>query len=293
MISLFLVAAAVLATESAAAEAPAGGDGSCGPRDLAAARTRFDRLYRAQSYAEAFDDLRKLKERCWGSLAVEERGRIASDLGLAAFRNGKPDLCLKMLDDAPAELPANSKVAKSISFNPGLCAPPPVTSMSVGTTRPSQVAGLCAKREKVVRIVPKKFEDLPERPGHATFAKSDIDGTETKLMLDARAELNGDGVAEMIFEAPDEIARDARFLSWFVDCGNGNFYELLSEYAADYEIDQKEENGWRLLQLYNRPSPDSPSSTKVSQTTYRFNGSIYVSVRSQKIKRRTFSISPN
>jgi len=45
--------------------------------------------------------------------------------------------------------------------------------------------------------------------------------------------------------------------------------------------------------LYNRPSPESPSSSKVSRTTYRFNGSIYVSVRSQKINSRASSSSPD
>ena len=119
----------------------------------------------------------------------------------------------------------------------------------------------------------------------------------------ARAEALCHGGVLLVFDGarnlrgyllPNRLRRRAH---WVVFKGYGNRGKrdlfIGHQNAADYEIDQKEENGWRLLQLYNRPSPDSPSSTKVSQTTYRFNGSIYVSVRSQKIKRRTFSISPN
>ena len=64
------------------------GEDACGKTDLAAARARFDYLYRAKKYAAAFDDLQRTKERCWAGLGSEERGRLVSNLALAAFRSG-------------------------------------------------------------------------------------------------------------------------------------------------------------------------------------------------------------
>ena len=262
----------------------ASGDDACQKKALAAARARFDDLYRATKYQEAFDDLAKTKDLCWASLGTEDRGRFVSDLALAAYRAGKPDVCLQMLAAAPADLAADSKVAKSIAFNRELCASKPATIALSPAASP--VAQLCSQKDKVVRIVPKKFEDPPEEPGHETFAKLGADGRESKLMLEARADLNGDGVAELIFDNPDAVARDARFLSWFLDCRNGTFYELLTDYAADYEIDKAVANGWKLLQLYNNMSPEKPSFTIVSKTTYRFDGSRYVLMKSRKVKHR-------
>lgn len=263
-------------------------DDACGREKLAAARGRFDGLYRAKKYSEAFDDLSKTKDHCWASLGAEDRGRVASDLALAAYRAGKPDVCLKVLAEAPADLPADSKVAKGIAFNRELCAGKATTPAPVPAPATSQVTGLCAQKDRVVRIVRKKFEDPPEEPGHETFAKLDAEGRESKLTLEARPDLNGDGTAELVFDNPEAVARDARFLSWFVDCGNGNFYELFTDYAADYEIGQTATGGWKAIYYFNNISPEKPSYTIVGKDTYRFDGSHYSVVKSEKVKRRIF-----
>ena len=264
---------------------PAAGDDACSAKALAAARARFDGLYRAKRYPEAFDELQKTKDRCWSSLGNEDRGRLASDLGLAAFRAGKPDECLKILASAPTDLTADSKVAKSIAFNRDLCSDRSPTPATTATATP-QVTGLCGQKDKLVRIERKK-SDKPD--ADVTYLLWDSGSTTPEeLNLSESVDLNGDGIAELVFSAPTQVAPDARYLRWYVDCGSGFFYELFSEYAADYEVDKITANGWQLVQFYNNMSPDRPSSTIVSKTTYRFDGSGYVAVKSKKIKRRIF-----
>lgn len=103
--------------------------------------------------------------------------------------------------------------------------------------------------------------------------------------LDRRVDLNGDGNPEWVFAAPGAAARDARYLLWFTDCGNGTFYPLFREYAAEYEIAKGAANGWRLIYFVNNISPEKPSSTIVNKDTYRFDGSHYVLIKSEKVKR--------
>src|SRR4051794_24169494 len=98
------------------------GDDACGKKALTAARARFNDLYKAKKYSEAFDELAKTKDRCWAGLGPDDRGRLASDLGLSAFRGGTPDVCLKVLAEAPADLPPDSKTARALAFNRDLCA---------------------------------------------------------------------------------------------------------------------------------------------------------------------------
>ncbi|HEY6476557.1 MAG TPA: hypothetical protein VI456_08225 [Polyangia bacterium] len=261
------------------------GDEACSKKDLEATRAQFDELYKAKKYAEAYDDLQRTKDRCWGGLGSDERGRLASDLAVAAFRSGKPDVCLKILAEAPADLPPASKTAKAIAFNRSLCNTQ--AQVTGGPSGDPGVAVLCGKKQMLVHLEHKAFDNLPqEAPADATFEESTPEGDHFRLILKERADLNGDGNPELIFLDPDAEARDAAYLRWFVDCG-GSFYPLLSEYAGDHETGGKgDRQVWKDILLFNNMSPEKPSFTTVSKSTYRFDGAHYVLIKSEKVKRR-------
>ena len=265
----------------------ASGDDACGKNDLAAARARFAELYKTKKYQEAFDDLQRTKDRCWAGLGSDERGRLISDLAVAAFRSGKPDVCLKVLAEAPTDLSKDSKAAKTLAFNRSLCAGKPAGGGPVPPAAPlGAVAALCAKKQELVHIVQKP--DDPDDPPNSTYEETDASGEPSHLSLDKKIDLNGDGTPELVMDVPAAIARDASYLDWYLDCGNGAFYPLFAEYAADYETGKTTANGWKAIYLFNNMSPDKPSYTIVSKETYIFDGAHYVLVKSQKVKRRIF-----
>lgn len=262
------------------------GDDACGKKDLTAARARFNDLYKAKKYSDAFDELAKTKDRCWAGLGPDDRGRLASDLGLSAFRAGKPDVCLKVLAEAPSDLPPDSKTAKALAFNRDLCAGKPAEGQATPQGAPAgKVATLCAKKEDLVRIVQKPSAD-PEDPPNSSYEETDANGASTPLTLDRKIDLNGDGTPELVLDDPAQAARDARFLHWYVDCGDGAFYPLLTEYAADYEVGKAAANGWKDVYHFNGVIPNKPGYTAVDKSTYRFDGARYVSVKTEKVKHR-------
>lgn len=131
---LFVLCFGWMAPLARAAEPPASGTG-CSKADYARTRQRFQEHYRASRYTEAVSTLRRAKEACWGVLDAKDRGWLVSDLGLAELRAGHPDVCLQVLDEAPKELEPQSRVAKAIAFNRGLCKESP----SQGGELPVQV----------------------------------------------------------------------------------------------------------------------------------------------------------
>ncbi|OJH36868.1 hypothetical protein BON30_30685 [Cystobacter ferrugineus] len=141
---LFLISLAPLAPVHA--QPPVVGVTHCSKADYAKSRRRFQQAYGAGEYTQAVETLRRAKESCWGALDATARGWLVSDLGLAALRAGQPDFCLQILAEAPRELEPQSRVARAIAHNRGLCtgasvAAPPATTP--GTSLPVQVmAGL-------------------------------------------------------------------------------------------------------------------------------------------------------
>ncbi|MCY1075722.1 hypothetical protein [Archangium lansingense] len=129
--------------EAQAAEPPASGT-PCSKSDYAKSRRRFKEHYDAGRYAEAVETLQRAKEACWGALDTKDRGWLVSDLGLAQLKAGHPDRCLQVLDEAPRELEPDSRVAKAITFNRGLCNAGPTQ----GTTGTPQA------RELPVQVMP-------------------------------------------------------------------------------------------------------------------------------------------
>jgi hypothetical protein len=127
-----------------------------------------------------------------------------------------------------------------------------------------------------------------EDPPHSTFEETDATGAPSHLILDRRIDLNGDGTPELVLADPAAAARDARYLGWYVDCGSGSFYRLLTEYAADYEVGRATADGWKDIYYFNNMSPEKPSYAIVSKSTYKFDGAHYVLVKSAKVKRRIF-----
>jgi hypothetical protein len=150
------------------------------------------------------------------------------------------------------------------------------------------VARLCAKKEELVHIVQKDFEDLADPTTHSTYEASKPEEEPSRLILDRKVDLNGDGNPELVFSDPGVAARDAQYLSWYVDCGGDDYYPLFSEYAADYEIGKAQGKGWKPIYFFNNLSPKKPSFTLVGKSTYRFDGSHYTLVKSEKVKRRIF-----
>ncbi len=152
---------------------------------------------------------------------------------------------------------------------------------------PGEVATVCAKKQDLVRIVRKASEDPAEAPD-SIYEVTDASREPSRLSLDRKVDLNGDGNPDLVLADPAAAARDARYLSWFVDCGGGAFYPLLAEYAAAYEIGKTTASGWKLVHLFNHISPEKPSYTLVGKDTYRFDGAHYTLVKSEKVKRRIF-----
>lgn len=152
---------------------------------------------------------------------------------------------------------------------------------------PGEVASVCAEKQDLVRIVRKASEDPTGAPD-SIYEVTDASGEPSRLSLDRKVDLNGDGNPDLILADPAAAARDARYLSLFVDCGGGAFYPLLTEYAADYEIGKTTAAGWKLVYLFKNISPEKPSYTLVGKDTYRFDGSHYSLVKSEKVKRRIF-----
>jgi len=264
----------------------AAGDDACGKKDLTAARARFNALFQNKKYGEAFDELSRTKDRCWAGLGADDRARLASDLGLSAFRAGKPDVCLKVLAEAPTDLPPDSKAAKALAFNRGLCAGKPAEG---GAPPPGTAAGkaapLCAKKEDLVRIVQKPSEDPEDRP-NSSYEATGANGTSSSLTFDRKVDLNGDGTRELVLSDPAQATSDASFLLWYFDCGGGAFYPLLTEYAADVEVGKAAPNGWKDIYYFNGIVPNKPGYTASDKATYRFDGAHYVSVKTEKVKHR-------
>ncbi|PTL76911.1 hypothetical protein [Vitiosangium sp. GDMCC 1.1324] len=139
-LSAFFLAAMLFLTEARAAE-PAASRASCSKSDYARSRRRFQELYGAGRYAEAVETLQRAKESCWGVLDAKDRGWLVSDLALANLKAGHPDICLQVLDEAPKELEPQSRVAKAIEFNRGLCSASPTQD----NTAPAQVSELAVQ----------------------------------------------------------------------------------------------------------------------------------------------------
>ncbi len=127
-----------------AAEPTAGGTG-CAKSRVAQSRQHASRLYREGRYAEAVELLRREKDACWSALETTDQGWLVSDLGLAALRAGQPELCRKVLAEAPAALAPQSKVAKALAHNRGLCQGDGTLAVQVYgglmISSPEQVAG--------------------------------------------------------------------------------------------------------------------------------------------------------
>ena len=52
------------------------------------------------------------------------------------------------------------------------------------------------------------------------------------------------------------------------------------------EVGKAAANGWKEIYYFNDILPDKPSYTAVTKTTYKFDGSHYVSAKTEKVKRR-------
>lgn len=118
---MLLALCGVGAFTPAGAAAPASGGADCSKPAFTRSRRSAEKLYRDGRYAEALEALQRTKASCWSALDATDRGWLVSDLGLAALRAGRPELCRQVLDEAPAELDAGSRVAKAIAHNRGLC----------------------------------------------------------------------------------------------------------------------------------------------------------------------------
>jgi hypothetical protein len=138
----------------------------------------------------------------------------------------------------------------------------------------------------LVRIVPSVGDDQADE---TIYEVTPTGGEVSRQTLDRKVDLNGDGSPDLVLADPAEVAPDARYLSWFVDCGGGAFYPLLAEYAADYELGAATGGGWKTIYLFTNISPDRPSFTRVSKDTYRFDGRRYTRLKSEKIRRRAAS----
>lgn len=87
-------------------------DAGAAPCDMAAlssARQAFQRLYKAKHYRQALDVLEPTWAKCEGSLPVEQRAWILSDLSIAAYRNGEKKRCLQFLDRVPGASACSSR----------------------------------------------------------------------------------------------------------------------------------------------------------------------------------------
>jgi hypothetical protein len=111
---------AVPFARAGAAEPPTNG-AKCARPEFTKNRRSAEKLYRDGRYAEAVALLSRVRESCWSSLDATDKGWLVSDLGLAALRAGQPELCRQVLAEAPPELEAQSRVAKAIAHNRGLC----------------------------------------------------------------------------------------------------------------------------------------------------------------------------
>lgn len=116
-----LVLSVAVPVASARAAEPSASPTRCSKPEFTKSRRSAEALYRDGRYAEAVGLLRQVKESCWSALDATDRGWLVSDLGLAALRAGQPEVCRQVLDEAPAELDAQSRVAKAIAHNRGLC----------------------------------------------------------------------------------------------------------------------------------------------------------------------------
>jgi hypothetical protein len=159
------------------------------------------------------------------------------------------------------------------------------------TTAAPAAADLCARREELVSIQPFKRSEPGDQDA---FVLSTSPSDTEPIRLVEKVDLNDDGVLELLMEHPDQVARDAQYFGWYLDCGHRRFYPLLTEFAAEYELGKPASNGWRMLQLYY-PLPaaerDAPSDTRADsatlrKVTFRFNGKIYVKIRETRTRRR-------
>lgn len=103
------------------AAAPPTSAASCSRPEFTKSRRNAEKLYRDGRYAEAVALLSRARESCWSALDATDKGWLVSDLGLAALRAGQPELCRQVLAEAPPELESQSRVAKAIAHNRGLC----------------------------------------------------------------------------------------------------------------------------------------------------------------------------
>ncbi|HLK92924.1 MAG TPA: VCBS repeat-containing protein [Polyangia bacterium] len=153
---------------------------------------------------------------------------------------------------------------------------------------PGDTISVCAKEEELVRIELNAGQDEADG-AEPIYEVVPASGATSRQTLDRKVDLNGDGRPDLVLADPSQAARDARYLSWFVDCGGGTFYPLLTEYAADYEIGRSA-GGWRTISLFNSISPENPSLTFVEKETYRFDGARYRRVKREEVRRRRRSL---
>ncbi|QRK11819.1 hypothetical protein JQX13_18210 [Archangium violaceum] len=189
--ALFLAWLAPLFT--ARAEAPPASATRCSKADHAKTRKHFQDLYGAGEYTKAVETLRRAKEDCWEVLDATARGWLVSDLGLATLRAGQPGDCLQILAEAPKELEPQSRVARAIAFNRGLCAKEPSQDIPVatqGTSLPVQVMpGLQVSSQKEAAAAltrewraPYELREgrLPARQARELRRCTDLDGVDVK-----------------------------------------------------------------------------------------------------------------
>lgn len=105
----------------ARATEPGASAARCSKPEVAKSRRSAEALYREGRYAGAVETLRRTKDSCWSEMDATDQGWLTSDLSLAALRAGQPELCRQVLVEAPSGLDPQSRVAKALAHNRGLC----------------------------------------------------------------------------------------------------------------------------------------------------------------------------
>ncbi|MCP3144950.1 hypothetical protein [Pyxidicoccus xibeiensis] len=201
----------VPAVPARAAE-PSASAARCSKPEFTKSRRSAEKLYREGRYAEAVDGLRRTKESCWSALDATDRGWLVSDLGLAALRAGQPELCRQVLDEAPTELDPESRVAKAIAHNRGLCQgdgsfPVWVDSRSLRIASPQEAAAALARdwnhaialREG--RLPQRKDREVNRCTETEGVKLDDLDVTTTVEIYPAQAQLIRCRVLKLVAEA--------------------------------------------------------------------------------------------
>ncbi|QSQ27252.1 hypothetical protein JY651_21075 [Pyxidicoccus parkwayensis] len=200
MLSRLLAVLLLLAAMPARAAEPSASSPRCSKSEVTKSRRAAEALYREGRYTDAVEALRRTKESCWSTLDATDRGWLASDLGLAALRAGQPELCRQVLDEAPTELDPQSRVAKAIAHNRGLCQgdggfPVQVVYRSLMISTPEEASAALTREWSYTlglrdgHLPQRKDRDIRRCTQTEGVALGDLDVTATVELYPAQAQL--------------------------------------------------------------------------------------------------------